>query len=88
MDENSKSDAGAIKSHNTLPTAEMMHDAGTMDILDRQGKKLQLRDVYDGPAASQNVMVIFIRHFYCTVHANLLLLSLSCLSSPSLYTMC
>ncbi|KAJ5239455.1 hypothetical protein N7468_004074 [Penicillium chermesinum] len=48
-----------------VPSAETLHKVGEYTVLDRKGEKHTFKSILEGPAATDRVLVIFIRHFFC-----------------------
>lgn len=50
-----------------VPSIETLRKVGDYEVLDSEGKKHSFKSVIEGPEATERVLVIFIRHFFCGV---------------------
>ncbi|KAJ5585357.1 uncharacterized protein N7459_005157 [Penicillium hispanicum] len=48
-----------------LPSAETVRQAGSYEVLDREGKPHTFQSLYNEPSSASRVLVIFVRHFFC-----------------------
>jgi len=53
--------------NNDLPSAESISKLGNLTVLDKDGKSIPFKNVYSGPNRVRRVLVVFIRHFFCSV---------------------
>lgn len=52
-------------SHYDLPDAKTVEEAGELDVLDKDGKKIRFKSLY--AEQGKKHVIIFIRHFFCGV---------------------
>lgn len=52
-----------------VPSAETLRKVGDYKVLDREGKEHTFKSLVEGPDATERVLVLFVRHFFCGVSA-------------------
>jgi hypothetical protein len=58
---------GDLATNNSLPTDETLAKIQDYVVLDRDGKTHTFKSLYNGPNVARRVLVIFVRHFFCSV---------------------
>jgi hypothetical protein len=58
---------GEVDTNNTIPTEEDLQKIESLMVLDKDGKTVPFKDLYNGVNVARRVLVIFIRHFFCGV---------------------
>ena len=58
---------GDVKVSNKLPTVAELKKVADLPVLDAGGKSQPFKNIYSGEKATQRVLVIFVRHFFCGV---------------------
>ena len=59
--------AGHGVATDTLPSAETQLQVADYPVFDREGKELPFSDVYNGRNATDRTLIVFVRHFFCSV---------------------
>lgn len=59
--------AGELDTNDRIPSQAVVKKIEELVVLDRDGKTVPFRDIYNGPNVARRVLVIFIRHFFCGV---------------------
>ncbi|KAG9232836.1 hypothetical protein BJ875DRAFT_66597 [Amylocarpus encephaloides] len=57
--------AGEVDTNDKIPSEELLHTVEGLVLLDKDGKTVPFKDLYNGPNVARRVLVIFIRHFFC-----------------------
>ena len=59
--------AGELNTNDNIPTQALLQKIESLVVLDKDGKTVPFKDLYNGPNVARRVLVIFIRHFFCGV---------------------
>jgi hypothetical protein len=59
--------AGEVNTNNEIPGQDVLRKIQDLSVLDREGRAVPFRSLYEGPNVTRRVLVIFIRHFFCGV---------------------
>jgi hypothetical protein len=59
--------AGELDTNDTIPSQAVLKKIEGLVVLDKDGKTVPFKDIYNGPNVARRVLVIFIRHFFCGV---------------------
>ena len=58
---------GEVTTNDDIPTADTLRRIEDYVVLDRHGKSLTFKSLYQGKNVARRVLVIFVRHFFCGV---------------------
>jgi hypothetical protein len=58
---------GDVNTNNEIPSQEDLARVEKLTVLDKDGKTIPFKDLYNGPNVARRVLIIFIRHFFCGV---------------------
>jgi hypothetical protein len=62
---------GELSTNDKIPTQAVLKKIEGLVVLDKDGKTVPFKDLYNGPNVARRVLVIFIRHFFCGVSLHL-----------------
>ncbi|EPE34659.1 hypothetical protein GLAREA_10353 [Glarea lozoyensis ATCC 20868] len=57
--------AGELDTNDKIPSQAVLKKIEGLVVLDKDGKTVPFKDIYNGPNVARRVLVIFIRHFFC-----------------------
>ncbi|RDL38929.1 Uncharacterized protein BP5553_03269 [Venustampulla echinocandica] len=56
---------GDLNTNDTIPSQVVLKKIEGLVVLDKDGKAIPFKDLYNGPNVARRILVIFIRHFFC-----------------------
>jgi hypothetical protein len=68
---------GELSTNDRIPSQAVLKKIEGLVVLDKDGKTVPFKELYNGPNVARRVLVIFIRHFFCGVSEHLSFLSKS-----------
>ncbi|KAL3422556.1 hypothetical protein PVAG01_06712 [Phlyctema vagabunda] len=57
--------AGDVNTNDEIPSQAVLKKIEEYSVLDRDGKTIPFKSLYNGPNTTRRVLIIFIRHFFC-----------------------